>query len=277
MFLQKLKLNLFGWLVLCFLGTELLAVFAGYSFLAQKGIATVAAPDFQFGQFLLGFLIVTLLIIGLLKFTHSGFLFQFFFYFALWTGIWSLFDLVLPIVVAALFACWFIIARIVFPQVWLQNLNLVLGLAGISFTFGLGVPVTVMILLLLFFSFYDVIAVFATKHMVTLFRGLLSRGAVFAIIVPEKFSQFFTNLKDVQPGGNFLFLGTGDLVFPAVFAVSALREGIAYSIAICLGSLVGLFLLHLFFVLSEKKKPLPALPLLALGSIAGFFIASFLF
>jgi hypothetical protein len=58
--------------------------------------------------------------------------------------------------------------------------------------------------------------------------------------------------------GSFIQLGTGDLVVPAILAVSGLRESIVLAVAIAFGALVGLFVLFEF--MERKRGYWPALP-----------------
>ncbi len=129
-------------------------------------------------------------------------------------------------------------------------------------------PATVLALLL---SGYDVVAVFYTKHMVTLAKELTQRQAAFSIKVTHKKEK--------------LELGTGDLVIPAMLIVSANRigktlfttSGATVSIAAVLalaGAVVGIA--WLFSALEKKKGYWPALPPITVASIAGIIVATLL-
>jgi len=132
-------------------------------------------------------------------------------------------------------------------------------------------PIAAVLVILLVLSVYDIIAVYGTKHMVRMFKGFFKRGLMLSIIVPMRISDIGKSVK-VKPGrGRFLILGTGDIAFPVIFSVSALNFGLRSSFAVIAGSLVGLLAIH--FILSRRRRPIPALPPIALFSVLGFFIS----
>lgn len=128
-------------------------------------------------------------------------------------------------------------------------------------------------------SIYDFIAVFKTKHMVSMFKDLLKRGVPLAIVVPEEPMAFKENVQKIskaklrETDKKVLMLGTGDLAFPALFAVSAFAaNGLAAALAIIAGSIVGLVFNH-YLLTIKKFKFIPALPFIALFSAIGYFVA----
>ena len=104
-----------------------------------------------------------------------------------------------------------VIARFVFRKnIWLRNLASILAAAGagplIGYNFGI-IPVALFLVIL---AGYDIIAVFYTKHMVTLAKSITKKNLAFTFALPTTDHQFE--------------LGTGDMVIPLVFAVSVLTE-----------------------------------------------------
>ncbi|MBI5229490.1 hypothetical protein HY991_05235 [Candidatus Micrarchaeota archaeon] len=107
------------------------------------------------------------------------------------------------------------------------------------------------ILAVLIFALYDVIAVFVTKHMVTLARELEKREAAFAV--------FFSRDKEsVQ-------LGTGDLVLPAILITSSLKLSLFHSLFALAGAAFGL--IFMIYLLEKKRGYYPALPPIILFSL----------
>ena len=149
-----------------------------------------------------------------------------------------------------------VIARFLFREnIWLRNLASVLATAGagplIGYNFGI-IPVSLFLVIL---AGYDIIAVFYTKHMVTLAKSITKKNLAFTFALPTKEHQFE--------------LGTGDMVIPLVFAASVLTETTkSFSFPFALispaiilwGSLAGL-LLTIHFSSQNVGKALPALPL----------------
>lgn len=134
------------------------------------------------------------------------------------------------------------------------NILIFLTIASII---SLALGVIPSIILIAIIAVYDYIAVFVTKHMVTLAKGL--SGQVF-------FGGLVFAARKVKKGR--LLLGGGDIVFPAIL-VDALYVNyppIAATIAM-LGALVGLSII-LFF--GKKGKPYPAMTFIGPAQL-GFF------
>lgn len=160
--------------------------------------------------------------------------------------------------------------------VFSHNLLMIFGLAGIASTFGLNLKPETVILLLLFFSVYDFIAVYKTKHMVKMAKDMMEAGTIFGLIIPSSISDFKTNVKEVRPGGKFLILGGGDIAFPLLLSTSLLSEGILSAVIVAIFSLIGLFAGFYFFINQKVRRPIPALPPIAFFAIIGFLITKFL-
>lgn len=140
----------------------------------------------------------------------------------------------------------------------LMNCILILTIAGISGYLGASLGILPSLLLLLLLSAYDIIAVFFTKHMVTLAKESKGNIPMFSIPIKER----------------FLGMGTGDLAIPAVFTVSVLRDysmNLPLVIITVIGGLLGLISLF-FYILKKEKVTLPALPPIAIGLVIGFLI-----
>ena len=186
------------------------------------------------------------------------------------------------------FSCWMsdppaliLMAGIVFwwlkwPTILNQDLCLILGMAGIGSILGLSLDPLMVALLLVFFSIYDFIAVYKTKHMIRMAKEMIESRAILALIVPPNISDFRESLEKIEPGGKFLILGGGDVVFPLLFAASLTSQGILSSLIVATFSLVGLFAGFYFFISQKVRQPIPALPPIALFSIIGFLITRIL-
>lgn len=157
-----------------------------------------------------------------------------------------------------------------------HNCILVLGLAGIGATLGTQIAPREVILLLVLLSIYDIIAVYGTRHMTKMAESFISSGVVPGIIVAESSShQGATWVNEVGAGKDLTILGTGDLALPAILAASALQFiHPAAGIAAALGAVAGLFLMNRIFFGQKERRPMPALPPIALGAITGFLIAA---
>ncbi len=203
------------------------------------------------------------LIAGILVFTGFLLLFMLFFkgaglfrimeIFVLFTASLIVFSAFIP-QAAFLFAVEIIALRLLLPKnVWIRNAAAIIAVAGVGALIGVTLGVIPVLVFLILLSVYDFIAVFKTKHMVRLAKGITKRNLAFTVAIPTKEHQFE--------------LGTGDLVLPLVFAVSVMKanQGLGFPLyvvpaaMILLASLAGL-LFTINWVRKHLGKALPALP-----------------
>jgi len=175
------------------------------------------------------------------------------------------------------YASFFLVLALLF--FWLKkrflithNLLMIFAISGIGAGVGLRLVPETVLLLFLIFSIYDYIAVYKTKHMVKMAKTMIEDRAILGIVIPQSFSGFNANLEKVKPGGRFLILGAGDIVFPLIFAVSFLYQSVFYALIIALFSLLGLLSDFLVFIFQKKRSPMPALPLIAFFSAIGYLL-----
>ncbi|MBU1930165.1 hypothetical protein KJ972_01535 [Candidatus Micrarchaeota archaeon] len=149
-----------------------------------------------------------------------------------------------------------VILRNTMPEnIWLRNLVTILLVSYIGALIGMGLGLIPIIIFIILLAIYDIIAVFKTKHMVTLAKAVTKKNLAFTFAIPTKKHQFE--------------LGTGDIAIPLALAASVMQQ---YSsallfpiyflpaILILVGSLVGLSA-TLEYSSRHVGKALPALPL----------------
>jgi len=226
-------------------------------------------------QFLLSFFIATSLMLLFLKKFKGKFLFEFFFSAAIIFGAQGPFGLLFSKLYAFLAAVLLVVFRFMHPRIWTQNIIIIIGIAGVAASLGASIDPIFALFILILLSIYDIIAIYKTRHMVKLFKDMASRGAVLALIIPKSFSLWKNkfNIIKTDNRNEFIFLGTGDIALPLFFATSAFVNGIKFSIAIIIGTTIGLIADHLVFVTQKEKKAIPALPMIAFFSIVGYFVA----
>ncbi|MFH1779749.1 MAG: presenilin family intramembrane aspartyl protease [Candidatus Micrarchaeota archaeon] len=150
--------------------------------------------------------------------------------------------------------------RYLLPQ--LRILFLVFSSCVVGALLGSSLGLIPAVLVGLLLSFYDLYAVFWSKHMISLVEKLGDRKAAFAI-----------NLKQ---GKEEITLGTGDVVIPVMLCVVALKE---FSLLIAFGCVLGgvLGLAGLIFLMERRKGYYPALPPIVAGCVMFstlFYLAS---
>ncbi len=158
---------------------------------------------------------------------------------------------------AIILAVALIIIRIFMPQylIW-RNISSIVATVGVGALLGVSIGVLPVIVFLILLAAYDYIAVFKTKHMVTMAKAVAKKNLSFTFALPTEKHQFE--------------LGTGDLVMPLVFSVSVLNDSLTRgliwpyatlpSILILIAAFLGLAF-TLDYGSKNVGKALPALPL----------------
>lgn len=256
----------------------ILGIFTGQRINYVAASNGISLPEVSFWQFVFQFFSATLFVffISFLIKKRKGVVYKFIFILAVWWGgVLALDAWMNPLLALAL------MSGLVFwwhkqPLVFNHNFCLVLALAGLGAVLGLSFTPEIVILILIFFSVYDFVAVYKTKHMVKMAKEMIEHKAILALIIPRESSGFKQNLEKVKDNffsqtkeKEFLVLGGGDVVFPLILCVSLLPQGIVSSLFVAGFSLLGLIVN--FFILTRVQRPIPALPIIAFFSIIGFF------
>ncbi len=176
---------------------------------------------------------------------------------------------IIPIVVIALV--------IVKPEWYIVDTVGVIAGAGVAVIIGMSLGVLPAILLLLVFAIYDALAVYKTKHMVSLAETVVSNKVPALFVIPKN-SEFSygsdVKLSEDTERGAF-YLGYGDAIIPAVLMISSMEYlNIFVGLAALFGSIVGLIFL---LFRATKGKPQAGLPFLNTGALCGFFVAYIIF
>ena len=152
--------------------------------------------------------------------------------------------------------------------------------AGTAAIFGISLGLRNVVLLLAALAIYDAIAVYKTKHMLSLADTVIDLRLPVLLVIPKvahyRFRAEASKFKEAKPENKgereAMFMGLGDLVMPTILVVSALQfsqpgwDGMP-ALGAAVGTLVGYAVL-MGYVL--KGRPQAGLPLLNGGSIVGF-------
>lgn len=268
------KLNLFWKEVLLFASTLAVGVFSAYQY--QVNGLDLQAPDIKFTwNDLAVILFLVLFFIFSNKYAKfSRFTFRLFLLLIVFAGsqiVWAA-VLVPPFDILAAFLT--LLAFILFRNVLTHNVGMVLAIAGIGSVVGLAISPKTAVIVLVIFSFYDIVAVYVTKHMVRMAKSMIESGAIFGLIIPSRFSDFFQNRAKAQErmGNQFMILGSGDIGLPLILAASVAGVSLPQAVIVSIFSLGGLFITHLIFINQKERKAMAALPPIATMSIIGYLI-----
>jgi len=268
--------SVFFWEAFLFSLTLGLGIAAAFRINQILEIEKIILPQISFWRFILSFLLATLfifLIIRFLKFRkEKGTIFKIIFVLAVALGGLLFLENWLPepiplIIIASLIFWWW-----KKPLILNQDVLMIFGLAGVGSTLGLALQPLMVTALLIIFSIYDYIAVYKTKHMIKMAKEMIEQKTILALVIPPSLSEFQAGLGEIKPGGRFLILGGGDIVFPLLLCASLIPIGILNSIIVAIFALIGLLASFWFFISQKIRQPIPALPPIALFSIIGFLI-----
>lgn len=259
-----------------FLLVQLVGLFTASQLIKNRADTYLNIPEISMVSFALSFIIAVSLIFLAIKFLKGKFGFKLLFVFLIVVGSKTVFNSIFPDFISNLLALAVVALWVALPYVWMHNVAIILAISGISAELGFAVSLPTVLILLALLSIYDVIAVYRTKHMITMFKDLMQRGVVLSIIVPVKIKDFMKKTEVAQPRKGFLFLGTGDLAFPLIFAVTALKFSFISAVLIIAGATVGAIVVFYLLVSQAQRRALPALPPIAICSILGFIISLFI-
>jgi presenilin-like A22 family membrane protease len=161
----------------------------------------------------------------------------------------------------------------------IDAIAVIIGIGAASI-FGISLDIRWAFLLLVILAVYDFIAVYKTKHMISLAEGVMEMKIPVLFVIPRKKGCSFLKSSKLDEGDAY-FMGLGDAVIPAILVVSANSFSGAPSIAFinapALGAIIGTLAGYaILATLIGKGKPHAGLPFLNSGAIIGFLIASVL-
>jgi len=263
-----------------FLITSILTIIS--AFLLNKLVIAneIYLPKISWQDFAFSFLLVTFFVLLFVFYKKAGkfkeIIYKGIFILTVFWGGMTVLDLFMQVFLAILIMGILIFLWLEKPMIWVHDTLMVLGLAGAASFFGLGFEPSVVVILLVIFSAYDFIAVYKTKHMVLMAKDMVDKRVILGFIIPKEIKYFKERLATVKPGGNFMILGGGDVVFPNLLAAAMIPQGFLQALIIVVFSLFGSLFSYYLFTNQKDKEPIPALPPVALFAIIGYFITLFL-
>jgi presenilin-like A22 family membrane protease len=182
-----------------------------------------------------------------------------------------------PLAAALVIAALFVYLKLDTRLHWIaRNLPELFLYAGIAAVFVPLLTVPIALVLLLAISAYDAIAVWRSKHMITLARFQIESGHFAGFSMPR--SPFITReakpnrrvTKPAKDTGGSAILGGGDFAFPLLYSGTIL---LSFGWIPALGAVIGgYFGLLGLFTLSHENRFYPAMPFLTAGLVLGSMI-----
>ena len=176
-----------------------------------------------------------------------------------------------------------------YPEWYVLDATGLIIAGGAAAIFGISLIPKLIVLLMIILAMYDAIAVYKTKHMVSLAESIVDLRIPVLFVLPRKrnFSLLHEKGQDKDKGksemGEAFFMGLGDAIIPSMLVVSAnCMPAFTYFLGLinapALGALIGT--LAGYAVLSRiagRGKPHAGLPFLNSGAIIGFLVGYFAF
>ncbi len=149
----------------------------------------------------------------------------------------------------------------------LDATGLIIG-GGAAAIFGISLGILPVLLLLIILAVYDAIAVYKTKHMVSLAESVIDLRLPILFVLPRKWSFSLMKGDEMEDG---FFMGLGDAIIPSILVVSSF---VTYELATpTLGALIGTLAGYaVLSTIAGRGKPHAGLPFLNSGAILGFAI-----
>ncbi|MDP3730953.1 MAG: presenilin family intramembrane aspartyl protease [bacterium] len=277
---MKLARSLFVKEAILFGAVQALGLWTAFRFLTKPELGHLVqdvSADFHFTLtdfFILAVFIFLFIFLAVKRGKASRFFFRGFLWLIIFSGAQIVFSLFLRPPFALLASLAVVVSMTVIPRVAVLNIAVIFGLAGIGAILGLSIKPIIAVWILAILSLYDIVAVYWTKHMVKMAEGMIASRAIFGFIIPNKFSGFKEKISAVQPGVDFMILGSGDIALPLVLVVSIARVSFVQAFIVAGFSILGLLVTHLIFMNQKIRRPMAALPPIAALSIIGYLVAS---
>jgi len=275
----KMKINVFAGEALLFLLTQILGLVAALKIGKSLPEITNQPIEISWVRFLIYFVIGTAIILVFLRLSKkTGIFFEIIFALAIFSGSQIIFALIMPDFWAMFCAALLVVIRFLRPSILSQNIVMILTIAGIGSLLGLSLSIFSVIIILMVLSVYDFIAVYKIKHMIRMAKQMMQSRALLAFVVPQTIIGYKSHLKDVKVGtGQVFILGSGDVVMPLVAIASLSRFGVMHGLLVLLFSFLGLIFMQLIFNSQKVRRPMAALPPIALFTILGILTAMLVF
>ena len=269
-------------LVAMFLGSQIIGLFITKHYLPeQKGEPPKELPfDIERPQIeektsylpiFISILLATLIAFALIKFKAYK-LWKLWFFLAISFTLIIALSSFIPQIIALIISVVVALLLIFKPNVIIQNLVQLFIYGGLAAIFVPILNIISISILLVLISIYDVIAVWKTKHMVSLAKFQTKSKLFAGLSIPyePKTSKIgkIGNKKYKLEKGSIAILGGGDIGFPLLFSGVILKTyNMQYALITTLFITLSLFAL---FLISKKGKFYPGMPFLSAGCFLGY-------
>jgi presenilin-like A22 family membrane protease len=183
---MKFRPKLFFKESLLFSATLAVGIFTAYRYSMMPNAVQLPEIRFSFWDALILIIIISFFVFAPKYKRVAKFSFRFFLIFIVFAGAQIIAGAVVDGPWDLLAALLMTLVFVFFRSVLVHNIGVIVGIAGIASMLGMAISPTIAILLLVLLSFYDILSVYVTKHMVAMARNMIESGAPFGFIIPSE-------------------------------------------------------------------------------------------
>lgn len=245
-----------------------LGIFAAFNIIRLNLVGPIQTIEWNLEN--LASLIISLIILAaviFLIFKIKKYSLRILFYALVVLGVDYVLGIVPAIAVLLIFTFW--------NRVLIHNLVLGLAIAGISAAVGVQFTPFFFSVLMIAMSVYDIVAVYVSGHMIVMAKRMIESGAIFGFVIPLAWADTWRPMSQAKGeiGERFMLLGSGDIAVPLMLVASTIRLSLNHSLFVAGFTLIGLLFTHLIFVNQKIRRPMAALPPIAVMTIIGHLLA----
>lgn len=276
---MKHNVKIISFLVILFLLSHIIGLFVIKHYLPEEQNLPLKIEKPQFEEktsyipIIVTIIIATALALILLKFKALR-LWKLWFFLSVFVCLTIAFSAFMKEKIALVLSLVLSVIKLLRPSIIVHNFTEVFIYGGLASIFVPVLNVFSVIILLLFISVYDMIAVWKTKHMISLAKFQAESNVFAGLFIPYSKKEPIKKLKEKQEHKQAI-LGGGDVGFTLLFAGVILKfYGFFPALIISVISAISLVLL---FVFADDKKFYPAMPFLTLGCLIGLGLVKIIF
>ncbi|MEK7151537.1 MAG: presenilin family intramembrane aspartyl protease [Patescibacteria group bacterium] len=273
---MSFNLNNFWRVLVPFVATQALGFYAAWRFLPEViAVKPVDLSSFSWIDLLIFIAFIFVFFLFATKFKRVGASFyKIFLSLIIFSGSQAIFAIWFTPVITVIVATALIVIFWLHQSVIVQNIAMILTIAGIGAVIGVSLLPISVVYILVAFSVYDIIAVYKTGHMIKMANAMIESRAIFGFVIPEPGRTVRAKISGITPGQGFMILGSGDVIFPLLLSASLVRDSLTQASVVMVFSALGLFLMYLIFSNQQVRRPMAALPPIALITIVGYLIST---
>lgn len=290
---HAVKVTIF--LVLLFLATQVIGLFIISQYvdaaqtavtgeLSWKALPSIGGVDIERPDispeksvlYILGAVVLgTLLILLLIKWGRIS-LWKLWFFIAVLLCLHVAFSAFISTGVSLILAIILAVLKVYRPNIFVHNFTELFIYSGLAVIFVPVMNLFAAFALMILLSFYDMYAVWKSKHMVSMAKFQTKSGVFAGVLIPYKLSLPTAKVKKGKKAVKKVktaILGGGDLGFPLIFTGVVFKSVGLYK-SLIIPPFAALALLFLL-LLGKKSRFYPAMPFISAGCFVGYLVILF--